>query len=103
MVAACSTVHRRAFSGPASASEDVALVKLRRSVNGPSAQLKLVDGVAINPQGWFVRWADEVEVLPGDHVLQIGYTDGNSHSVTDARLPFTAFAGGLYEVRAARL
>lgn len=39
---------------------------------------------------------------PGEHVLQLGYTDANSRSITDARLRFTAVAGNVYEVRAAR-
>jgi len=96
----CATKVVRTYPGEQLSPDQVAILHCHREFGGSSVLLESVDG-AVPGQGF--RYAEEVELRPGEHTVQVSYTDFDSHSTSNARLTFAAEPGGRYELRGARL
>lgn len=59
-----------------------------------------VDGKRVE-HGWFEEPAEEAELLPGNHVLEVGFSRGNAWSTSHILLKLKAVQWGQYEIRAA--
>ena len=88
--------HIRSYNGPPLATNQIALLKVQSSISGVMLS---VDKIDQQPVKRF--FANEIELLPGLHGLEVYYRDSSgAHSITDAKISFFAEAGLVYELRA---
>lgn len=93
----CGAYRVRAHEATRPAAEEVAVVTAKHSVWETIVFIEKVDDVPV-PRRAFR--SQEVAILPGPHTLEVSYVGGNSHSTTNAVVPFEARAGRRYRVRA---
>jgi hypothetical protein len=88
LVPGCAS--NRMYSGPALPSNQVAFLER----GSDELILRSFDG----RQNFFLN-IKEFEILPGKHTVEIGYSDGHSHSRNFTTLTFTAKQGTRYVIK----
>jgi hypothetical protein len=83
----CGSGTFRMYSGPRLPKSQVALLRWDSDIN-----VILVDGR-------FVPRCSQIELFPGDHNVQVGYSSSELRSRKDRLINFTAEAGHRYRVR----
>jgi len=96
----CATYHVRWYDGPPRGTNEVALVKAQFEFMGEVAQIKSVDGTK-RSETW--GYPHEIELLPGEHTIGVGYYAAGAESTSAIKLTFTCQAGHVYELHVARI
>jgi hypothetical protein len=91
--------HLNWYAGPALGPDKVALLKIQRNFWGAILTVDTIDGQPLKKKTLANNNTEEVELLPGQHELQVSYKDaGNDRSVSDAKISFLAEAGKNYDL-----
>jgi hypothetical protein len=98
----CNTNHVRWYEGSPRGTNEVALVKAQFEFLGEVAQIKSVDGTQHGGTFWR-GYPHEVELLPGEHTMEVGYFNSGAESTSAIKLRFTCQAGHIYELHVAKI
>jgi hypothetical protein len=104
VTAGCKTTgeHVRWYSGPPQQPNKIALLKVQRG--NIMLTVDKIDGQSLTKGEFVGNNTAEIELLPGEHDLELSYRDTNDyHSTTDKRLTFFAEPGQTYELHGAPL
>jgi hypothetical protein len=92
------------YSGPPREAQEIALLKVQRSVFHESAMAQTIDGEPLSKGHGFSRNNTlEIELLPGPHTLGVAYFEGRTHSISNAVLTASFQAGHTYNLQAQSL
>ncbi|HUA64856.1 MAG TPA: hypothetical protein VME24_03350 [Alphaproteobacteria bacterium] len=96
--------HVRWYAGPPISTNEVALLKIQRTFGGTNLRVDKINGKRLDGGKRFtLNTTREIELLPGYYDLSVFYSDSNGgESLSDALIGFTAEAGKVYEMQAAR-
>jgi hypothetical protein len=110
LVVGCKTTVRevRWYPGPSLSTNEIALLKIPRSVFGMNLSVTKINGEPLLKNPEKVRnWVKEVQLLPGKYDLMVDFytptPNGIAHSLADIPVSFTADGGKVYQLRAASL
>jgi hypothetical protein len=105
LLAGCASTpkHLRWYDGPPFETNNIALLKIYENPVHNLALVRVIDGVPIDKGKQFaINNTREIELLPGNHSLEIFYMDTNGgHSISNAVLSFTCEPGHVYELHVA--
>jgi hypothetical protein len=96
----CASYHAQTYEGPPRGTNEVALLKAQFEFLGEKAQIKSVDETQHVGNDW-KGYPHEIELLPGEHTIEVGYHGGTAQSTSAIKLKFTCQAGHVYELHVA--
>ena len=100
----CQTTgkHVRWYDGPPAETNKIALLKVQRNVWEVVLTVDKIDEQLLTKEKFMGNNTSEIELLPGQHNLEVSYRDDNGNrSTSDAKISFSAEAGKVYELRGA--
>src|SRR5262245_11440406 len=101
-LAGCASPHAQPYAGPRRGTNEVAILKAPKEVIGEKAQIKAIDETQHVGNEW-IGYSHEIERLPGEHTIEVGYHGGSVKSISAIKLKFTCKAGHVYELHVAKI
>jgi hypothetical protein len=94
----------RRYDGPPAETNKVALLKVQRDIWTVTLTVDKIDGQFLTTNKFVANVTSKIELMPGQHDLEVSYRDANDYrSTTDRQISFFAEMGKTYELRGAPL
>jgi hypothetical protein len=100
----CQTTERHVawYDGPPKGTNEIALLKIQKDPRAGILCVDKIDGQLLTRGKPIGNGTCEIELLPGQHDLDVSYQDlDKHHSITDAKIDFEAETGKNYELHGA--